>query len=74
MAGTIFGLVCLGQLLRLVTQMEITVASRVVPLWLSAVAVVATGCLCFWLWRLSLTVKPSASAVSAGTIQSDRPL
>ena len=52
-AGTIFGVVCLGQLLRLVTQAEVLVGGRQIPLWLSAVAVVITGSLSLWLWKLS---------------------
>jgi hypothetical protein len=52
-AGTIFGMVCLGQLLRLVTQAEVLVEGRQIPLWLSAVAVVITGSLSLWLWKLS---------------------
>ena len=57
-AGAIFGLACLGQLLRLLMQLEIVVAGHHVPLWLSAVAVVLAGALCFWLLKLSLPCKP----------------
>jgi len=52
-AAAVFGLVCLAQLLRLVTQAEVLVAGHRVPLWGSAVAVIIAGVLSFWLWKLS---------------------
>jgi hypothetical protein len=52
-AAAIFGLVCLAQLLRLITRAEIIVAGNHVPLWPSAVAVVISGAMSFWLWKLS---------------------
>jgi hypothetical protein len=54
-ASTVFGLVCLGQLLRLATRAEVVVAGNRLPLWLSALAVVIAGGLSIWLWRLSRT-------------------
>lgn len=52
-AGVIFGLMCLGQLARLLIRPEILVAGHQMPLWPSAVAVVVLGALSFWLWKLS---------------------
>lgn len=52
-AGTIFGLMCLGHLLRLLTRAEVLVAGYQVPLWLSAFGFVIAGGLGLWLWRLS---------------------
>jgi hypothetical protein len=52
-AGTLFGLGCLGQLLRLVARVEVLVAGHQVPLWPSAIAVVIAGGLSVWLWKLS---------------------
>ena len=52
-AAAIFGLVCLGQLLRLISRAEVVVAGTHVPLWASAVAVVISGAMSFWLWKLS---------------------
>ena len=52
-AGTIFGLMCLGQLLRLVTRAEIVVQGHPVPLWASAIGVLIAGALSIWLWKLS---------------------
>jgi hypothetical protein len=52
-AGFIFGLVCLAQLLRLLTQVEVLVATHPLPLWPNAVAFVVAAGLCVWMWRLS---------------------
>ena len=52
-ASVIFGLVALAQLLRLVTQVEVLVGGRSMPLWPNAVAFVVAGGLSFWMWRLS---------------------
>lgn len=52
-AGTIFGLMCLGQLARLLIRPEILVAGYQMPLWPSVVAVVITGGMSFWMWKLS---------------------
>jgi len=54
-AGTIFGLGCLGQMLRLVARVEVLVAGHQVPLWPSAIAAVIAGGLSVWLWKLSKT-------------------
>ncbi len=55
-AGTIFGLMCLGQILRLLTRAEIAIDGYAIPLWASGLAVVVAGGLSLWLWRLSLRV------------------
>jgi len=52
-ASIVFGLVCLAQLLRLLTRVEVVVAGHAVPLWPNAVAFVVTGALSLWMWRLS---------------------
>lgn len=57
-AGTVFGLVCLGHLLRLATQAEVLVGGHRMPLWLSAVGVVVAGGLSLWLWKLSKSATP----------------
>lgn len=57
-AATIFGLVCLAQLARLALRVEVVAAGITVPFWPSGVAVVITGGLCVWLWRLSAVAKP----------------
>ena len=52
-AGTVFGLVFLAQLLRLVMRADVLVAGRHIPLWPSAIALLITGALCAWLFSLS---------------------
>jgi hypothetical protein len=52
-ASTIFALVCLAQLLRLVMQVEVVAGGNRIPLWPSAVVFVITGSLSLWLWRLA---------------------
>jgi hypothetical protein len=52
-AGTIFGLMTLAQLARLVIRPEILVAGYQLPLWPSALAVVVLGGLSAWMWELA---------------------
>jgi len=55
-AGTIFGLVCLAELLCLVTGAELVVGGHQMPHLVGVVTVVVTGGLSFWLWKLSCFV------------------
>lgn len=57
-AGTVFGIVCVGQLLRVLTRVEVVVAGHVLPVWLSAVACVVTGGLSLWMWKLPARGRP----------------
>jgi hypothetical protein len=52
-AGVIFGLIAVAQLLRLVTEVEVLVAGYMMPLWPNAVAFVIFSGLSLWMWRLS---------------------
>jgi hypothetical protein len=52
-AAVIFGLVSLLQLLRLLTGVEVLVASHAIPLWPNAVAFVVAAALSVWMFRLS---------------------
>jgi len=52
-AGLIFGLMFLAQLLRLVTNLEVLIAGHHVPFWPSGVALVILGGMSLWMWRLS---------------------
>jgi hypothetical protein len=52
-ASVIFGLVCLMQLLRLLTGVEVFVAGHEVPLWPNAIAFLVAGGLSYWMWLLS---------------------
>ena len=63
LAGTIFGLVCLAHLVRLLNGSQVMISSYLVPMWLSGAGFVVSGLLALWLWRLSLpagTVPPPA--------------
>ena len=61
-AGTIFGLMCLAQLLRIITRLEIIVDGHIIARRFSAIAVLVTGALCIWLWMLSSKAdKPAAT-------------
>lgn len=51
-AATVFALVCLGHLLRIITQVDVLIAGRLIPVWVNAVGVVVAGCLSLWMWRL----------------------
>jgi len=55
-AGTIFGLMCLAQLLRLLTRAEVIVAGHQMPLWPSGLGLVIAGSLSLWLWNVSRPV------------------
>ena len=59
-AGTLFGLVCLGHLARLLLRLQVMLGSYPVPVWMSGLAFVVTGLLCLWLWRLSMPARPAA--------------
>jgi len=52
-AGTIFGIMSLAQLVRLVTGLEVIAAGYVIPLWISAPAFIFLVALSLWMWRLS---------------------
>ncbi len=54
-AGTIFGLMSLAQLARLIIQPDVLIAGHSVPLWPSALAMVVLAGLSLWLWRLAGT-------------------
>lgn len=54
-AGTVFGLMALAQLLRLVIRPDVLVAGHAMPLWPSALAFVILGGLSFWMWKLART-------------------
>lgn len=52
-AATLFGLVCLAQLTRLLMHAEVMIGGHRAPFWLSGVALVVTGTLSIWLWRIA---------------------
>ena len=55
-AGTIFALVSLGQLTRILLQLDLTIAGWQVPFLLSGAAVVFAGALSFWMWKSAAAV------------------
>ncbi|MDD3178935.1 MAG: hypothetical protein PHQ04_01145 [Opitutaceae bacterium] len=59
-AGTIFGLGCLGQLTRLLARIEIVAAGIAIPFWVSAIACIVAGGLSLWLWQISFCAPPGA--------------
>lgn len=49
-AGIIFGLIALIHLYRLFSHVHFTIGATEVPLWVSGVAAVVSGALCFWMF------------------------
>lgn len=56
-SGTLFGLIALGHLLRLLYRTPAEVAQWVVPLWVSVIGFVLTAALALWAFRLVRGVK-----------------
>ena len=52
-AGTVFGIVAAGHLLRLATRVDIVIAGSEVPLLVNALGFLIAGGLCIWFCRLS---------------------
>lgn len=50
-AAVLLAIVSLAHLLRLIYGLQVTVADRFIPMWVSAVAFVVAGGLAFMLWR-----------------------
>jgi len=56
-AGTIFGLVSVFHLLRIITGASVVIAGCSLPIWVNVMGLIATGFLCGWLWWLSFNKK-----------------
>lgn len=54
-AGSVFGLMALAQLMRLIIQPVVMVAGHVLPLWPSILAFLLLASLSYWLWQLTYT-------------------
>lgn len=52
-AGTIFGIIAIVHILRLINGWHVTVGNTAVPLWISALAAVVAGYLALQAFRLS---------------------
>ena len=57
-AGTVFAIVCLAQLLRVVLRVSVVIGGQDIPAWMSGVAVLISGVLSIWMWRLSCQRTP----------------
>lgn len=53
-AGTIFGVVAIFHLLRIVTGVFVLIGNCPLPVWVNWMGLIATGFLCFWLWKVSM--------------------
>jgi uncharacterized membrane protein len=51
MASVLLAVVALAHLLRLIFGLQVTVADRLIPMWVSAVAFVVAGGMAIALWR-----------------------
>jgi hypothetical protein len=58
-SGTIFGIIALIHLARLITGVPVNIAGNSLPMWMNIVGFIATCFLCIWLW--SLTVSNTSS-------------
>jgi len=52
-AGTVFALICLGHLLRIITQVDVLIAGRDIPVWVNAVGALIAAGLSLWMWKLA---------------------
>jgi len=54
-SGTIFGIVALLHLARLITGAPVLIAGFSLPVWMNVTGFLATCILCIWLWSLTIT-------------------
>ena len=54
-AGVVFGLMAIAQLVRLLIRPEVLVAGYSMPLWPSVLALIFLGGLSIWMWKLART-------------------
>ncbi|HKE46156.1 MAG TPA: hypothetical protein VKB41_16595 [Steroidobacteraceae bacterium] len=52
-AGTIFAIVCIAHIWRLVAHAAILVAGYPIPTWPSILGAIVAGFLSVWMWRLA---------------------
>jgi hypothetical protein len=52
-ASVLFGIFCLGHILRLINHAQVIVGGHEVAMWASVVALIVAGLLSIWMWRLS---------------------
>ena len=56
-AGTIFGIVAIAHLLRIITGIHILIGGWSLPIWVNWLGLGLTGLLCLWLWMMSTKVR-----------------
>ncbi|MEI6889928.1 MAG: hypothetical protein WCL03_11695 [Bacteroidota bacterium] len=54
-AGSIFGIVAILNLLRVVTGVPMVIAGWMLPIWVNVLGFAGSGLLCVWLWLLSVS-------------------
>ena len=54
LAGTIFGVVAVFHLLRVVTDATFVIAGWPIPIWMNVLAFIATAILCVLMWRVAV--------------------
>lgn len=59
-SGAIFGLIALLHVLRLALDWPAQIGSWTVPFWISWVAILLSGGLCVWAFRLVLASRPAS--------------
>ena len=52
-AGTIFGLVGILHLLRIITDAPVLIAEWSMPMWVNWLGALGASLMCGWMWRLS---------------------
>lgn len=52
-AATIFGLVGILHLLRIITDVTVLIAGWPLPVWVNWIGALGASVLCGWMWRLS---------------------
>ncbi len=52
-SGVIFGLISIGQLMRLIFQVPIQISTLIIPVWPSALALIVVLLMCIWAFRLA---------------------
>ncbi len=59
-SGTIFGLIALLHVLRLVLDWPAQIGTWAVPFWVSWLAILLSGGLCIWAFRLIQASRPAS--------------
>ena len=52
-SGVIFGLISIGQLMRLIFQVPIQISTLIIPVWPSALVLIGVLLMCIWAFRLA---------------------